>query len=211
MESGRSLSAVSDMPKEARMHRSIRPLIALLGALALPVQASWYLDNESSRISFISTKAGSISEVHRFLTLHGKIDNGGKANLSVELESVSTGVPLRDQRLREQFFEIGKYPEAEVSAQLDLRPITDLAPGAQLELSLPLKVKLRDQEHEYRAELLATRLDDRRFQVVTLAPLVLQVEDFGLTAALDGLRKVAGLPGISLSVPVGAVLIFTAR
>ena len=193
------------------MHRSIRPLIVLLGALALPVQASWYLDNESSRISFISTKAGSISEVHRFLTLHGKIDNGGKAHLSVELESVSTGVPLRDQRLREQFFEIGKYPEAEVSAQLDLRPITDLAPGAQLELSLPLKVKLRDQEHEYRAELLATRLDDRRFQVVTLAPLVLQVEDFGLTAALDGLRKVAGLPGISLSVPVGAVLIFTAR
>ncbi|MDH4557213.1 YceI family protein [Pseudomonas sp. BN417] len=193
------------------MHRSIRPLIALLGALALPVQASWYLDNESSRISFISTKAGSISEVHRFLTLHGKIDNGGKAHLSVELESVSTGVPLRDQRLREQFFEIGKYPEAEVSAQLDLRPITDLAPGAQLELSLPLKVKLRNREHEYRAELLATRLDDLRFQVVTLAPLVLQVEDFGLTAALDGLRKVAGLPGISLSVPVGAVLIFTAR
>ncbi|MNQ41258.1 YceI-like domain protein [compost metagenome] len=193
------------------MHRSIRPLIVLLGALALPVQASWYLDNESSRISFISTKAGSISEVHRFLTLHGKIDNGGKAHLSVELESVSTGVPLRDQRLREQFFEIGKYPEAEVSAQLDLRPITDLAPGAQLELSLPLTVRLRDQEHEYRAELLATRLDDRRFQVVTLAPLVLQVEDFGLTAALDGLRKVAGLPGISLSVPVGAVLIFTAR
>ncbi|MND83067.1 YceI-like domain protein [compost metagenome] len=193
------------------MHRSIRPLIALLGALALPVQASWYLDNESSRISFISTKAGSISEVHRFLTLHGKIDKGGKAHLSVELESVSTGVPLRDQRLREQFFEIGKYPEAEVSAQLDLRPITDLAPGAQLELSLPLKVKLRDREQEYRAELLATRLDDRRFQVVTLAPLVLQVEDFGLTAALDGLRKMAGLSGLSLSVPVGAVLIFTAR
>ncbi|MNF35501.1 YceI-like domain protein [compost metagenome] len=193
------------------MHRSIRPLIVLLGALALPVQASWYLDNESSRISFISTKAGSISEVHRFLTLHGKIDSGGKARLRVELESVSTGVPLRDQRLREQFFEIAKYPEAEASAQLDLRPITDLAPGAQLELSLPLKVRLRDQEQEYLAELLATRLDDRRFQVVTLAPLVLQVEDFGLTAALDGLRKVAGLPGISLSVPVGAVLIFTAR
>ncbi|MDH4869234.1 YceI family protein [Pseudomonas sp. BN515] len=193
------------------MHKSIRPLIALLGALALPVQASWYLDNESSRISFISTKAGSISEVHRFLTLHGKIGKEGKAHLRVELESVSTGVPLRDQRLRDQFFEITKYPEAEITAQLDLRPITDLAPGAQLELGLPLTVKLHDKSQQYRAELLATRLDDHRFQVVTLAPLVLQVEDFGLTTALDGLRKVAGLPGISLSVPVGAVLIFTER
>ena len=47
--------------------------------------------------------------------------------------------------------------------------------------------------------------------MVTLAPLVLQVEDYGLATALDGLRKVAGLPGISLSVPVGAVLIFTER
>ena len=61
------------------------------------------------------------------------------------------------------------------------------------------------------AELLATRLDDRRFQVVTLAPLVLQVEDFGLTESLGMLREMAGLPSISLSVPVGAVLIFTAR
>ncbi|AOE87235.1 hypothetical protein THL1_4687 [Pseudomonas sp. TCU-HL1] len=211
MESGLSLWAVSDMPKEARMQKSIRPLIALLAALALPVHASWYLDNESSRISFISTKAGSISEVHRFLTLHGKIGQDGQARLRVELESVSTGVPLRDQRLRDQFFEIARFPDAEVTAQLDLRPITDLAPGAQLELGLPLKVKIRDQEKEYRAELLATRLDDHRFQVVTLAPLVLQVEDFGLTSALDDLRKLAGLSGISLSVPVGAVLIFTER
>ena len=194
------------------MHRSIRTtFIALLGALVLPAHASWYLDNESSRISFISTKAGNLSEVHRFLTLHGKISDSGKANLGVELESVSTGVPLRDQRLREQFFDIARFPAAEVRAQLDLRPITDLAPGAQLELSLPLTVKLKDKEQSFNAELLATRLDDRRFQVVTLAPLVLQVEQFALADALEGLRKVAGVPSISLSVPVGAVLIFTAR
>lgn len=188
------------------------PLIpALLGALALPVQADWYLDNESSRLSFISTKGGNLSEVHRFLTLHGNIADSGKAHLRVELESVSTGIPLRDQRLRDLFFEIERNPEAEVFAQLDLRPITDLAPGAQLELRLPLKVKLHGREHAYMAELLATRLDDRRFQVVTLAPLVLQVEDFGLTESLGMLREMAGLPSISLSVPVGAVLIFTAR
>ena len=193
------------------MHRSIRSLLALLGALALPVHASWYLDNESSRISFISTKAGSVSEVHRFLTLHGKIGDDGQVRLRVELESVSTGIPLRDQRLREQFFDIARFPEAEVTARLDLGPIATLAPGAQQELVLPLTVKIRDQEKPYRAELLATRLDDHRFQVVTLAPLVLQVDDFGLAPALDGLRKLAGLPSISLSVPVGAVLIFTER
>jgi len=192
------------------MHRS-RLFLALLGVLALPAQANWYLDNESSRLSFVTTHNSDISEVHRFLTLHGKIDGQGVATLEVELESVSTGIPLRDERLRRDLFEIKTWPEAQIVAQINVQPISDLAPGAQLELRLPLVVKLRGKEHSYNAELLATRLDDRRFQVVTLEPLVLHAEDFDLLPGLATLRKAAGLSAISLSVPVGAVLIFAAR
>ena len=192
------------------MHRS-RLFLVLLGVLALPVQANWYLDNESSRLSFVTTHNGDIAEVHRFLALHGKIDRQGVATLEVELESVSTGIPLRDERLRRDLFKIKTWPEAQVIAQINVQPINDLAPGAQLELRLPLLVKLRGKEHSYNAELLATRLDDRRFQVVTLEPLVLHAEDFDLLPGLTLLRKAAGLSAISLSVPVGAVLIFAAR
>jgi hypothetical protein len=184
---------------------------ALLGLLALPAHASWYLDNESSRLSFISTKNADTSEVHRFLTLHGKVDLKGMAELQVELDSVSSGIPLRDERMRDQLFEVKQFPSAQIAAQLDLQPINDLAPGAQLELRLPLTVTLHGASHRYSAELLATRLDDRRFQVVTLEPLVVNAEDFDLVPGLSALRKVAGLSAISLSVPVGAVLIFTAR
>ncbi|MNN66005.1 hypothetical protein D3C81_1815520 [compost metagenome] len=98
-----------------------------------------------------------------------------------------------------------------ITTKIDLRPINDLAPGAQLELRLPLMVDLHGKQHQYQAELLATRLDDRRFQVVTLEPLVINAEDFDLAPGLETLRKMAGLSAISLSVPVGAVLIFTAR
>ncbi|MBN2992106.1 YceI family protein, partial [Pseudomonas cedrina subsp. fulgida] len=83
--------------------------------------------------------------------------------------------------------------------------------GAQLELRLPLTVTLHGKTQTYSAELLATRLDDRRFQVVTLEPVVLHAEDFDLAPGVAALRKAAGLKSISLSVPVGAVLIFTAR
>lgn len=193
------------------MHRSMRLFLALLGALALPVQASWYLDNESSRLSFVTTKNTSIAEVHRFLVLHGKVDSKGVARVQVELDSISSGVPLRDERIRKQLFQVKTFPEAVISAQLDLRPINDLAPGAQLELRLPLTVSLHGKEQNYIAQLLATRLDDRRFQVVTLEPLILQAEDFDLAPGLSELRKLAGLKTISLSVPVGAVLIFAAR
>ena len=70
---------------------------------------------------------------------------------------------------------------------------------------------MRGRQHRYEAPLLATRLDQRRFQVVTLEPVVLHAEDFGLVPGLDALRKLADVASISPSVPVNAVLIFNAR
>jgi len=185
--------------------------LLLLAGATLSAHADWYLDGESSRLSFISTKNANVSEVQRFLVLHGKVDPTGLAQVEVEMDSVNSGIPLRDERMRKDLLEIQTFPEALITAQIDLRPINDLAPGAQLELRLPLTVSLHGKQHQYNAELLATRLDDRRFQVVTLEPLVINAEDFDLAPGLESLRKVAGLSAISLSVPVGAVLIFTAR
>ncbi|MFH0065587.1 hypothetical protein ACG3P0_34480, partial [Pseudomonas aeruginosa] len=56
--------------------------------------AAWYLDYESSRLSFISTKNATLSEVGRFLVMHGKVDDKGQARLRVELDSVSTESPV---------------------------------------------------------------------------------------------------------------------
>ncbi|MHC8399627.1 YceI family protein [Pseudomonas sp. MDT1-17] len=194
-------------------NRSVSNTLAflLLAGAALSAHADWYLDGESSRLSFISTKNTNISEVQRFLVLHGKVDPKGLAQVEVELDSVNSGIPLRDERMRKDLFDIQTFPEALITAQIDLRPINDLAPGAQLELRLPLTVNLHGKQHQYNAELLATRLDDRRFQVVTLEPLIINAADFDLAPGLENLRKVAGLSAISLSVPVSAVLIFTAR
>lgn len=194
-------------------NRSLAQTLAflLLAGAALSARADWYLDGESSRLSFISTKNANLSEVQRFLVLHGKVEPSGLAQVEVEMDSVNSGIPLRDERMRKDLFEIQTFPEALITAQIDLRPINDLAPGAQLELRLPLTVSLHGKQHLYNAELLATRLDDRRFQVVTLEPLVINAEEFDLAPGLERLRKVAGLSAISLSVPVGAVLIFTAR
>ncbi|AIB40992.1 MAG: hypothetical protein A2W79_07680 [Pseudomonadales bacterium RIFCSPLOWO2_12_60_38] len=191
---------------------NVKPLVfALLTCAAVPAHADWYLDNESSRLSFVTTKNTEVAEVQRFLVLHGKVDAKGAARLEVELDSINSGIPLRDERMRKELFEIKTFPEAQISAQINLQPINDLASGAQLELRLPLSVTLHGKTQTYSAELLATRLDERRFQVVTLEPVVLHAEDFDLAPGVATLRKAAGLKSISLSVPVGAVLIFTAR
>ena len=185
-------------------------LLLTLG-VSLSAQASWYLDGESSRLSFITTQNANVANKHRFLVLHGKVDRKGHAQLRIEMDSVNSAVPLRDERMRDQLFDFKHVPEAQITAQINLQPINELAPGAQVELRLPVTVSLRGKQHTYEAELLATRLDEQRFQVVTLEPLMLQAEDFGLQPELETLRKSAGLSAISFSVPVNAVLIFTAR
>jgi hypothetical protein len=70
---------------------------------------------------------------------------------------------------------------------------------------------LHGHEQTQRAELLVTRLDEKRFQVVTLAPVILHAGDFGLADGVEVLRKLANVRAISQAVPVGAVLIFVAR
>ena len=189
---------------------SVCALLLTLG-VNLSAQANWYLDGESSRLSFITTHNANVSIIHRFLVLHGKVERNGRAQLRIEMDSVNSAVPVRDERMRDVLFDFKHFPEAQVTTHIDLQPINDLANGAQLELHLPVTVSLRGKQHTYEAQLLATRLDERRFQVVTLEPLMLQAEDFGLQPELETLRKLAGLSAISFSVPVGAVLIFTAR
>ena len=189
---------------------SVCALLLTLG-VSLSAQANWYLDGESSRLSFITTHNANVSNIHRFLVLHGKVERNGRAQLRIEMDSVNSAVPLRDERMRDVLVDFKHFPEAQITTQIDLQPINDLANGAQLELHLPVTVSLRGKQHTYEAQLLATRLDERRFQVVTLEPLMLQAEDFGLQPELETLRKLAGLSAISFSVPVGAVLIFTAR
>ena len=190
--------------------RALFPLIAS-ACLAAPAQAAWYLDYESSRLGFVSSRDAGGTENNRFLVMHGNVDEKGQASLRIELDSVQSGVPLRDERLKEHLFDTARFPEATVTAHLDLGPILGLASGAQLEMTLPLRLELHGASHAYRTEVLVTRLDARRFQVVTLSPLILQLADFGLAPGVERLRQLAGLKSIGLSVPVGAVLIFAER
>jgi hypothetical protein len=55
------------------------------------------------------------------------------AEVEVELDSINSGIPLRDERMRKELFEIEQISRTRlITTQIDLRPINDLAPGAQL-------------------------------------------------------------------------------
>ena len=94
----------------------MRYLMCILLVLTSPFAlAEWQLDGDTSRISFVSVKRGKMAEVQRFDRLSGQIDDKGAVRVVVPLESIDSGLALRDERMRNSFFEIERFPGAGMS------------------------------------------------------------------------------------------------
>ena len=75
------------------MNKWMIPLALLIAA---PAHAEWDLNGEQSALSFVSTKAINMAEVHQFGTLSGGVDADGMVSVTIDLGSVDTSIELRD-------------------------------------------------------------------------------------------------------------------
>ena len=169
-------------------------------------QAGWDLDESNSSIEFISIKNNQISESHNFQKISGSITSEGLVNVTVDLDSVDTKIPIRDERMRNLFFETKLFPSATFSAQI---PAADL----NFEGKTPrfVEVNGRLNLHGMQAELksrLTVLNNNNTVRVITNYPILIAAEDFNLTAGVAKLQKIAGLDAISSSVPVILDLVF---
>ena len=74
--------------------------------------SDWTLINEKSKLNFISTKASNIEEIHTFTMLSGKVTENGKALIEIDLGSVETLIPIRNERMKNLLFQTKIYPKA---------------------------------------------------------------------------------------------------
>jgi polyisoprenoid-binding protein YceI len=181
--------------------------LAGLFALARPALADWELDNGRSTVNFLSVKNTSIAELHHFKSLAGSIGDDGGAQVVIDLDSVETLVPIRNQRMRELFFETVRFPSATLSAQVP-EEVLKIAAGESVRASVELTLSLHGKEKTYTADMLVSHDADGSLQVSTREPLVVAAGDFGLAEGVNTLREVAGLNAISSAVPVSAHLVF---
>src|SRR5690606_19855903 len=91
--------------------------------------ADWQLNNDQSQLNFISTKKQNIAEIHHFGSLSGQLTETGAFTLNIDLDSVDTGVEIRDTRMKELLFNVMDFPTAELTAQVKPALINDLAVG----------------------------------------------------------------------------------
>ena len=182
----------------------------LIGLSSTSAAADWVLDNSSSRISFVSTKAGSAAEVHRFGELEGRVDAGGNATISIVLDSVDTAIPIRDERMREMLFETERFPTATLVASIDMDAVDALEPGESMPVTTEAQLQLHDNTVSLTVEMTVARLDEGRVLVASQKPLIVNASQVGLLDGIERLREIAGLPTISPAVPVTFVLAFDA-
>jgi polyisoprenoid-binding protein YceI len=185
--------------------------VLFLLVLAAPAQADWVLNSERSKLSFVSTKAINVAEVHRISDLSGGITADGSADIMIGLTSVDTGIELRDDRMRDMLFETDRFGLANVSATVDAEKIEKLGPGESTEMILEANLSLHGVSRPLQIELVVVRSGASRLVATTAKPVVINAPDFGLGTGVEALREIAGLPSISLAVPVSFVLTFDDR
>lgn len=183
----------------------------LLAGLAWSTAAlgQWELDSESSSITFISVKNEKIAEQHRFDALSGSVSAKGRAQVDIELDSVETLIPIRNERMREMLFETASYPLAQLSAAVEPAVLESVMDGGVVNTEVPVTVKLHGVEKSVTARV-AVVGEAGTLRVIAAEPVVISAADFGLEGGVDALRQVAGLNSIVTAVPVSFQLVFTA-
>lgn len=183
-------------------------IAASLFLVASPAFAGWTLDNADSQVSFVSVKAGDAGEVHRFREISGSLSDGGKASVVIQLASVDTMIPVRDERMREMLFETEIFPTATLSATIDMHALDAIEPGNSADMTADLTLDLHNQQVVIPAEMIVARLADDKLLVSSRKPVIVNAASVDLVAGIEALRAVANLPSISKAVPVSFVLTF---
>lgn len=169
----------------------------------------WQLIPERSHLNFVTTKKIHAVESHRFGELDGIIDEAGLALFQIDLASVDTGVELRDQRMRDLFFDVANYPLAEVSAEVDLEALEQLAIGQRDVSEYAVNLSLHGLTQTLNVELITQRLDQKNMLVQSQQPILIDALDFSFAEGLAELKQLAKLDSISTAVPVDLFLVFT--
>jgi len=203
----RSISKAAQGPTGLRgslLRTGLAAGLALGAPLAL---AAWDLDGERSTVQFLSVKNASVAEVHHFKVLGGSVADDGTAEVTIDLDSVETMVPIRNERMREMLFETVRFPNATLSTRVP-DDLDDLEAGEIREVDLEVTIDLHGASAPYIAKTQVTRLADDSLQVMLREPILVKAADFDLGGGIEMLREVAGLKTISTAVPVDATLVF---
>lgn len=181
---------------------------ALSLGLSMPALADWSLSDEQSTLHFLSTKNAQVTEVHQFHSLSGSISDDGKLSVEVDLGSVDTSIEIRDTRMKEILFDVADNPTATFSADLP-QAMLSLDTGETMTGTVKGELSLNGESMPASFSVRVSKLSDNTLAVSTLAPTLIEADNFSLVKGLKELQSIAGLSSITTTVPVTFSVVFT--
>ena len=191
-----------------RLHHVLITTCALLAGLPATVLADWTLDNTQSNVNFLSVKNAAVTEIHQFKNLSGSVSDSGDVTVSIDLTSVDTLIPVRDERMNKVLFETELFPIATLMAQVDKAALAALKPGQTMSLEAEVDLDLHGNKQLLVANLQVIGLENGGLLVSTTKPVVIDSKNFKLDKGVKALQNIAKLNSIATSVPVNVRLMF---
>ncbi|PLA73585.1 YceI family protein [Hydrogenovibrio sp. SC-1] len=170
--------------------------------------AQWALVNDDSELNYVSIKKSKVGEVNSFKQLEGSINSDGKLSINIDLGSVETNIPKRNERMKSMLFEIASFSKANISAALDVKTIDKMAIGETYQDSFRFNLSLHGVSQEMATDVRVVKLAKDRILAVSMNPVIVEASQYDLLEGIEKLREVANLPSISSAVPVTFSLIF---
>ncbi len=164
---------------------------------------AWQLTAEQSTLSFVTTKNKTITEEHSIKFQQGQINKNLAFKATIDLNTVDTQIPIRDQRMRDILFETKTFPMATVSAQVPL----NLDLKVSQNVVIPFTLNLHGSEQQFDTEVVIQPVNDQ-LVVVNYEPIMVNAKDFALDGGINQLTKIAGLQSINYEVLVDFKLTF---
>jgi polyisoprenoid-binding protein YceI len=169
--------------------------------------AAWRVDNSQSTFNFVTAKAAApgvaaIEEVQTFKQIGGTIGDDGKLEFDVELGSVETNIPLRNERLKEMLFKVSDNPKAVFTGTVDARRLKAMRVGAQESVDLTGQLTISGRSNPITTSLYVVKLASGALRVSTSLPIIVNLKDYGLQDEIEALRDVMHLNVLVSSAPV---------
>ncbi len=170
--------------------------------------SSMVLDTGNSSVNFATIKKQYIVESARFEGLSGSIKNGDAA-LTVKTNSIKTGIPIRDQRLSDIFFQSDLFPNVNIHADIGEKALNS---KKNINTIVPLKIRFFGKQKEIEAEVLIVKSYKKKLVVASMKPIILSAKDFSIPISnLEKLSKTVGGIPLSDKVAINFVLTFVSN
>ena len=185
-------------------------VFSLLLLLSIPLLgiADWKVDQNHSSLTYLSTKmsgANTLFENNRFTSFSGTVKRSGEALLTIDLNSVVTGVGIRDERVKEHVFDVRNHPQAIVKLSVGELEKADYGVGQVR--SVEASLTMRGVTRQVKGEVSVTRTGEDLL-VQTQSPILIDAKDYGMLDGFETLRNLVQLSGIPMTIPVSFKLQF---